>query len=502
MPANRQPESADREPSAGVRTPVTWITTAARTELALGLALLLAVVVPSLDTGGFGNGSRSLLIVLAGLALLVATAIDAPGAARIAGSPLALVLFALATLAVVSAAWTIGSVADTVRWGLVIGGYGAIVVTAGTLSNRVGGVPIAAGIGVLAALEALLGLRAVAMHALPDAERIVGAWRPGGTFEYPPALALLELGALPIYAAALGRRPRALAFASATATVLSGAVLALADSRLTLGMAVAFTAVAVLRPGGGDELRRRVLGASLLALVGVACGAAILGGAAGANASAPGVAGMIELLLLALVAAGVSVAVLSRMTRIAPRLASGACLAVLALSVVLIALASDDTPLQTPTAASHRAAHVGTSVGTGSGLGASGSDFLHGRGHELAAAFETWMDRPLLGSGADTYYQASVAHQTAARSRYAHDLPLELGAELGVLGLVLGLALYAVTGQLLVRAARARAFWLLAPLTGAFLVSNLLDWPWHLAGLGAAWAVAGGALCPFARGAS
>jgi O-antigen ligase len=122
------------------------------------------------------------------------------------------------------------------------------------------------------------------------------------------------------------------------------------------------------------------------------------------------------------------------------------------------------------------------------------SDFLHGRGHEWSTALQVWFDRPSLGAGADAYYVASVRQQTIAASRFAHDLPLELAAELGVVGLLLGLALYASSVRVILRARGSASLWLLAPLVGAFLVSNLVDWTWHLAGLGCVWAAASGGL--------
>jgi hypothetical protein len=100
----------------------------------------------------------------------------------------------------------------------------------------------------------------------------------------------------------------------------------------------------------------------------------------------------------------------------------------------------------------------------------------------------------LLGAGAGAYYVASLPHQTLARSLYAHDLPLELAAELGILGLLLGVALYASSAQMISEALHSPALWLLGPMVAAFLISNLLDWTWHLAGLGALWAAASGAL--------
>ena len=42
----------------------------------------------------------------------------------------------------------------------------------------------------VAAASACAGVAALALHTGPDAERIAGIWRVGGTYEYPPALAL------------------------------------------------------------------------------------------------------------------------------------------------------------------------------------------------------------------------------------------------------------------------------------------------------------------------
>jgi hypothetical protein len=106
----------------------------------------------------------------------------------------------------------------------------------------------------------------------------------------------------------------------------------------------------------------------------------------------------------------------------------------------------------------------------------------------------------VLGAGAGAYYVASVRHQGAAPTLYAHDLPLELAAELGVLGVLLALAMYASSAVIIVRALDTAGLWLLAPTVVAFMASNLLDWTWHLAGLGAVWAaVAGGLAAATAR---
>jgi hypothetical protein len=106
---------------------------------------------------------------------------------------------------------------------------------------------------------------------------------------------------------------------------------------------------------------------------------------------------------------------------------------------------------------------------------------------------QTWLERPVFGSGYGSYFQASLPHQRSAPTLYAHNLLLELAAELGVLGLILGLGMYA-GGCALVAFAPRGAVLLLGPTVSAFLVSNLLDWTWQLVGLTAMWAAACGAL--------
>jgi O-antigen ligase len=120
--------------------------------------------------------------------------------------------------------------------------------------------------------------------------------------------------------------------------------------------------------------------------------------------------------------------------------------------------------------------------------------FTHGRIGEWRAAVRAAGERPLTGTGADSFWAASERYQDTALARFAHDLPLELLVELGLLGLVLSLALYAAGGRALWAARASPAGWLLGPAFAAFLVTDLIDWPWHMAGPGAVWAAALGAL--------
>ncbi|MEA2450491.1 MAG: hypothetical protein QOG63_2423, partial [Thermoleophilaceae bacterium] len=99
------------------------------------------------------------------------------------------------------------------------------------------------------------------------------------------------------------------------------------------------------------------------------------------------------------------------------------------------------------------------------------------------------------GTGADAFLTGSARHQNGQSILFAHDLPLELAAELGVAGLLLAIALYAATAGAIWRRRRdPNTLWLLGPAAVVFPVTSLVDWQWHLAGAGAVWALAIGAL--------
>jgi O-Antigen ligase len=451
----------------------------------VGVALLAAVALATLNDGGFDARSQSVFVVLAGIALLTAGMLDGDAVAGIARSRLSLVLLALAVVSVASAAWTVDGRGAALRSGLVIGGYGAVFVTSATLARRTGPWPFAIALLALALVEGILGLHALAAHALPDAERIDGAWRPGGTFQYPPALAILEVGALPVSCVLLAHRSALACACGAAAITLAGAVLGLSESRLGLALAVALLAALIVRRPAA--LAGRAVPLAAVALF--ATGALGARAALGADAAPAGWSGLAA---IAGLAAGCAIVwPLTRRT-VARRDALWLALALCCATPALVTFA----------AAGHGGSHAAAEGSNGSRRPATDgsdfsrheSDFLHGRGREWRAALETWFDRPLLGSGAGSYRVASLSHQDGAPVGFAHDLPLEFGAELGVLGLLLGLALYLSSAVVVSRAIHSSSLWLLAPMAVAFLASNLLDWTWHLAGLGAIWAASVGAL--------
>jgi hypothetical protein len=432
------------------------------------VALAVAVAATMLDGGGFSPGAQTLLVLLAAVTLLVAVLFDPDRVIAIARQAPVLVLVALGALALLSAAWTIGSARVSVRDGLVIFAYAALAVTAGALTARMGPVPIAVGLAVLAGVEAAIGLSAAALHTLPDAERIGGSWRPGGTFQYPPALGLLQVAALPVLLRGMTEQTR-VAVPAALGAAVAGAVLGCADSRLDVLLAAAVALIALARPARAPD--RSELVAALVMIVLAATGGHFLLGehvTRGAGGSAARLA-LVGVLSLGLAAAWLPVRAFARRRR--PRRA-------VVVTVVIAAAA---------------ATVIGIVTVSGSGGSPSRGGIAHGRTQEWKAAVETWLDRPLAGAGSGAYYQASLVHQGPSPTLYAHDLPLELAAELGALGLILGLALYASSVLALVQGRARLAVRLLGPAVAVFLIANLVDWPWHLTGLGAAWACALGA---------
>ncbi len=456
---------------------------AAVTSIAVGVALMATVGITTLNDGGFDAASQSMFVVLAGIALLASCLLEGRAVSAAVRSQLALALLGLAALSLASTTWTVDGRTTAFRAGLVVAGYAAVFVAAATLARRTGPRPFAAAIAALALIEAVIGLHAVTMHSLPDAERIYGVWRPGGTFQYPPALAVLEFCALPTLSSLLNHRSLLAAGGAAATATLAGATLGLSQSRLGLAMAAVLLTTMVLRPADKRSQRVAAIATATFVAIGALIAPTVLGGDVSASTPGAGWSGAAE---IAGFAAALGVAwVLTRRAssrHIGRVLTATGCVAAIAL-VTLVWTSDKDASSPSTGPALHRSLRTTPQ-----------SDLLHGRGHEWQAALQTWSDHPLLGAGAGAYYTASFRHQGPAPTRYVHDLPLELAAELGVFGLLLGVAIYVSAARIIARAINTPGLWLLAPTVVAFLASNLVDWTWHLAGLGALWAAAAGAL--------
>ena len=102
--------------------------------LASGMALALSVLVPTLAVGGYTATSRAVFAGLAGAALLAVFAWHEQPARHLARTAPVVALGAFALLGLASAAWSIDSVAS-LRWGLVIGGYAAVVLAAAAATS-------------------------------------------------------------------------------------------------------------------------------------------------------------------------------------------------------------------------------------------------------------------------------------------------------------------------------------------------------------------------------
>jgi O-antigen ligase/polysaccharide polymerase Wzy-like membrane protein len=447
-----------------------------------------AVGVGVFDGGGFDAGPRVLFASLAALALAAACAAAPARALAALRDPLVWVLAALALVAAISATWTLGFPAASLRWAAVTAGFAAVVVSAAALGRgerpgQEGVLAVAVAICAAAAISGAIGLWGAATHTVPYADRLGGSWRPGGVLEYSSANALLQVSALPALMAAACARRAGLAAAGAVGAAIAAAVIAMADSRLELALAAAVCLAAVVLPRQTVRADR----SSALALVALLAAAGIAshliaGRYAAVDADGGDAARSAALAAVLIAATGIWLAGRATASK-APARAMAATLAVVAIAAVGAGFAARSDDRTDPGA---------YGVETGGGV-------LHNRSGLWHAALETFADHPVGGAGANSFLAASARHQDGATVRFAHDLPLELLAELGIAGGLLALALYAATGRAIWRARGTPGLWLLGPAAAAFLLAGLVDWPWHLAGSGAIWALALGGLISSSR---
>jgi len=449
-------------------------------------ALVIGTVVASavLLRGGFFEAGQSVFVLLAGVAFAAAVIRDEEQTPRTMRSAPVVVLALLGAVALVSAIWTVGDSGDAARTGCVILGLAALTVASAVLcSGATGAERLATGIALVAGLAALAGLAGIVLRDEPWAERIGGSWRAGGPFEYPPALALLQVSALPILLVGMATGRRAVVPAATLGATLAAVVIALSESRLqvALGCAVLVVAVVWSRQTLGISSARPFAAAVLLVVVGILA-AVLLGGYTTPGVTRGADERLLELLVLV---GGASVVWLVLRSHLAGRTyrqaGSGARAYPISSGRLAVVAAVGGVILVTATLA------VSAPV-DGSG------GFTHGRLDLWSGALEAAAERPLLGWGAGSFFEATDSFQGTNAIRFAHNLPIELAVELGILGLLLGLAFYGVCSLALLRARDARLLWLLGPAVAAFLVTNLVDWQWHFAGSAAIFAAALGPL--------
>jgi O-antigen ligase len=426
--------------------------------------LVVAVAVAVAWRGGYTDDGRGVIAALAGLAAVAAIAVAPDAAARAARHPVALVLAALAAITALSIAWTGGDTAPALRDAAAVLALAAVVVAAAALPAPDG----QAAVLLAAALAcAVVGVVATIATSDPLALNICGSWRPAGPFEYPPALALVCVGAMPAALWVATDRRRAIGTAGALASWLLATTVILTANRTAVGLAALAVTVCVAFAPRGRGVGQVALAMAIAAAL---SGVLVHGDPARAGDGAR---------LLALVPAALVVAAAAWRPATYHRAWWTAIVAVAGIAGTIAVLAGD----------------------RGSPCGADPS---HGRVGLWRASLDTAVDRPLRGYGAGRFLAATTPRQLKERpvpTRFAHDLGLQEWVEVGALGLLAVLAWYAAVAWTLASAMGNRAVWLLAPAVAAFPLANLLDWPWALTGVGVLWAVALGGLLS-AQGAS
>jgi len=408
----------------------------------------------------------------------------------------------LATLAAVAglAAWTLLSFLWTgsqTESGLVfertlvyVAGVAAALVVVRSSSYRAlvggvwGGTLVVCGFGLLTRLFSARfhGSAGIAGDRL---ERPLGYWNSFGLLAAVGVVLALGL-------AVHGRAPLTRALASASVVPLSAA-LYFTFSRgawLALGLALVFLIAVDPRrlqfvAGGLFVAPWPVLGV-LLASRQASLTAA---GALGPHAITEGrhLAGRLAVLMLVAAAAALP---LSRAVRVVARPAyerSFALAAALASVVVLVGIfAAYGSPVSIAKRGWH--AFNAPPADVQGSLNARLSSFSGSWRVDLwRVALDDWRAHPLLGSGAGTYQRQWLLRRTTGSPVInAHSLYLETLAELGPVGLVLVLALFAIP-LLAAHRARERP---LVPVTAAALVAFLVhagvDWDWQLTAVGLA----------------
>ena len=243
---------------------------------------------------------------------------------------------------------------------------------------------------------------------------------------------------------------------------------ALAATRAALALAAAVILVALLAPAVTVRAPRALVAAAAALIVAAGAAARLVAGGVAPAGETDGDA--LRLAALFFVVVGVAGAWL-----VVRRLSSGALTALAVAAIVGCG-----------------AALAVSGWSPGSAVEGADAGFSHGRAALWSDAAGLAADRPLAGAGADAFRAVGAAE---GLPHYAHNLPLELAVELGVPGLLLGLALLGAVCLALWRARHSRSLWLLGPGVAAFVAANLVDWSWHLTSAAALWAIALGALC-------
>ena len=223
---------------------------AARGRMSLGQGVLACGVALALWHGGYFSPARVVFAVLA------VVGIPALLGRRPPRDPVFVGLAVMAAANAGSAAYWHRS--DTVA----AAAAAAALPVMYAIALRATGAALAAAIAAVASAAACVGIAALVLHHEPAAERIAGIWRAGGTFEYPPALAVACVCGLACVLGLVGARELSPITAGATVLLLLTAI-ALSYDRAGAVLAVVVVMLYALRL----RERRRVVGVGVAAVL-------------------------------------------------------------------------------------------------------------------------------------------------------------------------------------------------------------------------------------------
>ena len=413
------------------------------------LLVVAALAAAVIGQGGYYRTGQRVLAVLLVAAAILALRSGSSSAARL--RPIVGIGAALAAWSVVSSALA-GDVAAALSTVLILAGAFIVVLTCVALDDEQRD-QLAVAIVGLGVLVALSGWAGVAWHRAPWGLTDQGLWRAATTITYANAAAGF-LAVVALLSLARSTRSQSSVLASGANCVLLTGL----GATLSRGGALSFVvgALVLARLVGVSVLLRAAAAPAIGAVVALAGVWPSIPESAPAQ---PGVAGVALVL-------GLVVSVGGARLGHRPLLALASAVAgTLVLAAVVASGPGKD--------ATRKVAEVRFSV--------TSSD----RAEETRAALQVAASRPLTGVGpgrADLSWERSDGAVLAAR--YAHNEYLQILAELGVVGLGLLLALFAMVARIV---RRCRPSDSLRPVWGgavaglvALCVHGLFDFGWHL----------------------
>jgi hypothetical protein len=418
---------------------------------AAGVVLLTALATGLLQQGAYfasGQWTVGLFVAAALLVALVASPLSRVDLCV----PQVPLMFGLASWALLVAV-AFGSLTDGLGPALLVIGIVAVVI----VCRRVVGANreiLVIGIVTTALLVAVVGWLGVAFRISPWGWEAQGVWRASSTLTYPNALAAVLVPVALLVVALLTERARSLPLGLAATGLLIGAGATLSRAGLFGFAAGAVTLAALL---GARTLAKVAVGPAVGAIVALT---ALVPSMPASSAASPGLA-TIGLLVGLAVGAGLPF--------LAPRTGVGVVSGV-GLTGALALTAFGPGHLAE---AADKVANVRLTLAS--------ADRLDG----VRAALRTFADHPFTGAGPGlAELQWTRADGVQGTLRYAHNEYAQLGAELGLVGVVL---LAAVVVGLVWRlwqargACGSRALWAgVVAGTSAFAVHSGLDFIWHI----------------------